>query len=184
MTQTVCNNFFHVLCLQPDTFSLTPTSLPGGVWWQNSGVGELYVMPTLATVLRAQFGPILSPGPFAQCFLHLMHISSVSMIQHSQPLILPLELSSIHHPSLKVKSYIYCITSSLTHDLMYLLNWPVTRIVIAFISALGRKRYRFWVICATLFFTRPFIFSTRFVTSQDFFKNAYITLLQKQVNKK
>lgn len=37
MTQTVCNNFSHVLCLQPGMSSLTPSSLPGGVWWQNSG---------------------------------------------------------------------------------------------------------------------------------------------------
>lgn len=63
--------------------------------------------------------------PFAQRFLRLMHVSSVSVTQHSQPLILPLALSTIHHPSLKVKSYIYCITSSLTHDLTYLLNCPL-----------------------------------------------------------
>ena len=125
MTQTVRNNFSHVSCLQPGMASLTPSSLPGGVWWQYLGVGTLYVMPSLATVLLGQFGRSRCPGLFAWCFLHLMHISSVSVIPHSQPLILPLALANIHHPSLKVKSYIYCITSSLTHDLTYLLNCPL-----------------------------------------------------------
>ena len=183
MTQTVCNNFSHVLCLQPGMSSLTPSSLPGGVWWQNSGVGKLYAMPILAAVLLVHFGPGRCPRPFAKRFLRLMHVSSVSVTQHSQPLILPLALSTIHYPSLKVKSYIYCITSSLTHDLTYLLNCPLLLEMLLLLLVL-------WVESCIDFewfvqpYFLPFIFSTRIVKSLDFFKNAYITLLQKQLNKK
>lgn len=142
------------------------------------------------TVCDAQSGHCAAgsiwPQPVSRAFCMVLppfdaHLLCV--IPHSQPLILPLALANIHHPSLKVKSYIYCITSSLTHDLTYLLNCPLLLESLLLLLVLWVESCRDFEWFVQPYFL-PFIFSTRFVKSQDFFKNAYITLLQKQLNKK
>ena len=63
---------------------------------------------------------------------------------------------SINHPlpffKGKILHLLYYFFTNSRFDISFKLS-SVIRNVIAFISALGRKLYRFWMICATLFFT-------------------------------
>lgn len=123
LTQNVCNNFSHVLCLQPGMSSLTPSSLPGecgGKIWGSANC-------TRCPLWRRCCWFTLAGGVQAFCwpFLRLMHISlcvcdSALSAPHSAA-------CSINHPSPFFKGKIlhllyYFFTNN---DLTYLLNCPL-----------------------------------------------------------
>lgn len=139
MTQTVRNNFSHVSCLQPSMASLTSSSLPGGVWWQYSGVGTLRD----AHSGHCAAGSIW-PQPVSWAFCMVLppfdaHLLSVCDSALSAP---HSATCSSEHPSPffkgKILHLLYYFFTNSRFDISFKLS-SVIRIVIAFISALGRK---------------------------------------------
>lgn len=166
MTQNVCNNFSPRIMSSARYVQFNTKFTTRGVWWQNLGIGKLYATPlwprccwSLAPAGVQAFCTALPPFDarllcVCDSALSAPHSAACS-INH-------------HHPSQKGKilHLLYYFFTNSRFDISFKLSSVIRNV--AFISALGRKLYRFWMICATLFL--PFIFSTRFVKSQDFSK--------------